>query len=105
MASGRLAAGERLPSVCKLAAEVLVNPNTVGKTYRELELEGVLESRPGAGVFVAPGSQESCRARRDHAVRERLERAVRDAENAGLSATEIRALLNELLRGPRRRAS
>ncbi len=54
IAGGRLASGDRLPSVRGLAAEALVNPNTVGKAYRELEVMGVVEGRGGSGVFVTP---------------------------------------------------
>lgn len=49
----RLAAGCRLPTVRALAAALDINPNTVARTYRELEREGVLDSRVGRGTFVS----------------------------------------------------
>ena len=52
IASGELAAGDKLPSVRGLAAEALVNPNTVTKAYRDLEHLGASEGRNGSGVYV-----------------------------------------------------
>ena len=51
--TGALRAGEQLPGIRKLAEDLVINPNTVAKVYRELEHEGVIELRQGAGAFVA----------------------------------------------------
>src|SRR3989442_10148874 len=51
--TGALRAGEQLPGMRPLAEELVVNPNTVAKAYRELEHEGVIELRHGAGAFVS----------------------------------------------------
>ena len=53
IATGRLEPDEKLPSVRALARDLLVNPNTVAKVYRDLEREGILRTRPGSGAFVA----------------------------------------------------
>ena len=55
VASGRLQQGDQLLPVRKLAEQLIVNPNTVARAYRELEAEGVVESRRGSGVFVSAG--------------------------------------------------
>lgn len=52
--AGRIAEDEPLPSVRALAEQLLINPNTVGRAYGELVREGILESRPGRGMFVVP---------------------------------------------------
>lgn len=52
--AGRIAEDEPLPSVRSLAEQLLINPNTVGRAYSELVREGILESRPGRGMFVVP---------------------------------------------------
>lgn len=52
VANGRLAPGEQLPTVRGLAVELSVNPNTVIRAYRQLEIEGVLETQQGSGTFV-----------------------------------------------------
>ena len=52
VATGRLAVADQLPSVRALAEELVVNPNTVARAYADLAREGLIESRPGRGVFV-----------------------------------------------------
>ncbi len=54
IATGRLAEGEKLPSVRELSRTLVVNPNTIARVYTELERDGVLNTRPGLGVLVAP---------------------------------------------------
>ena len=58
ISAGILLAGERLPSVRELAGELAINPNTIQRAYRELEMEGWIASVPGKGSFVCgvPGS-------------------------------------------------
>ena len=97
IASGRLEAGEQLPSVRKLAAQVRVNPNTVSRAWRELEMEGVLESRRGTGVFVAPGATALCCLFRDGDLADRIGRAVAEARSAGLDADAVRDLVETAL--------
>ena len=53
IARGELAPGDQLPTVRQLAVELSVNPNTVIKAYKELEIEGVLETQQGSGTFVS----------------------------------------------------
>src|SRR5437762_12464223 len=55
--TGALRAGEQLPGIRPLAEELVINPNTVAKAYRELEHEGVIELRHGAGAFVAANTR------------------------------------------------
>ncbi len=61
VAAGRLAAGEQLPSVRKLAEELVINPNTVARAYRELETAGLLTTRRGTGVYVSDGQSPLAR--------------------------------------------
>jgi GntR family transcriptional regulator len=89
VAAAEIRPGDRLPSVRALAVEALINPNTVGKTWRDLEREGVLESRPGDGVFVARGALKVCLAARETVLRERVERLVGDALSAGLARADL----------------
>src|SRR3954469_23299006 len=55
--TGALRPGEQLPGMRPLAEELVINPNTVAKAYRELEHEGVIELRHGAGAFVTAKAQ------------------------------------------------
>jgi len=97
VAAGVLAPGARLPSVRQLALDAMVNPNTVGRAWRELEREGVLESRPGDGVFIASGALAACVAARDAGLGERLARWVDDARSAGLGRDQIEQWLDRAL--------
>jgi len=53
LASGALAAGDQLPTVRQLAVDLAINPNTVLRAYRELEIRGVLDTQQGTGTFIA----------------------------------------------------
>src|ERR1700693_4235483 len=55
--TGALRPGEQLPGMRPLAEELVINPNTVAKAYRELEHEGVIELRHGAGAFVSAATK------------------------------------------------
>lgn len=95
VAARRLSPGDRLPSVREVARSVRLNPNTVSRAWRELELGGVLESRRGSGMFVAEGAVEVARAYRTRELAERLGRAVGDALAAGLEQGEIEGLVRD----------
>ena len=96
MVAGILKPGDQLPTVKEVVTQLAVNPNTVFKGYRELEREGLVEGRPGAGTFVRhlpagprPGA---------HAVLARsLARWVERARAAGLDDASMEALLRETL--------
>jgi GntR family transcriptional regulator len=99
VAGGRLTPGDKLPSVRGLAAQALVNPNTVARAYRELEREGTVETRPGSGVYVAQGAPRRCKKDARAVLEERLGRAVEEALAAGLDPDQIEQLVARLLRG------
>jgi GntR family transcriptional regulator len=97
--TGALRAGEQLPPIRKVAEDLVVNPNTVAKVYRELEHEGVIELRHGAGAFVTAGAAASSSVEQASARAERLRKAqaiVRGAaarlDALGLSEEEMRRL-------------
>ena len=97
VASGRLGPGDKLPSVRGLAADSVVNPNTVARAYRELERDGTVETRPGSGVYVAGGATARCRRATRTVLAERLGRSVEEALAAGLSPQDIEELVARLL--------
>ena len=57
-----LAEGDKLPSIRELSTQLNINPNTVAKVYRELELTGIIESRHGSGSFILPQEEKSLSA-------------------------------------------
>jgi GntR family transcriptional regulator len=93
--TGALRAGEQLPPLRRLAEELVINPNTVVRAYRELEYEGVVEVRHGAGVFVRqPAAGHTLVSRKAQSI---MQSAVERLAAAGLAEDAIRRLLeNEL---------
>ncbi len=97
--TGALRPGEQLPGIRPLAEELVINPNTVAKAYRELEHEGVIELRHGAGAFVsagAPASEGRDRFRQAQAV---IAAAIEKLRARGLTDEEIRRLVEAELAG------
>lgn len=95
VAAGLLRPGELVPSVRELAKQLVVNPNTVARAYRDLQGEGVLEPVRGTGLQVTRGATESCRDGRREFVRRRLRDALDEARRSNLALDEIEAILQE----------
>lgn len=103
VAAGDLPPGELVPSVRDLAAELVVNPNTVQRAYTELERAGVLETRRGLGMAVTPDAPKLCRNQRKTLVLTRLREALREAAAAGLTAVDVVKMVED--EWPRRNQS
>ena len=89
VARGRLKPGHQLPSVRELARSLVINHNTVARVYTEMEREGVLNTRPGLGVFVAhPKEDRTKRARREE-LQTALDRFLTEAVHLGFTAEEV----------------
>jgi GntR family transcriptional regulator len=88
--TGALRAGEQLPGIRPLAEELVMNPNTVAKAYRELEHEGVIELRHGAGAFVSAQAGPQGTAGAVRAAQQVVAAAVRKLRTQGLTDEEIR---------------
>ncbi|MDR3620760.1 MAG: GntR family transcriptional regulator [Paludisphaera borealis] len=87
--------GEMAPSVRELSKQLVVNPNTVARSYRDLQAEGLLEPVRGTGLQVAEGAPEKCRSARSVYVRTRLRGAIDEARGTGLDPVEIETILHE----------
>jgi GntR family transcriptional regulator len=97
VAMGRLQPEEPLPSVRQLAVELAVNPNTVARAYLDLEIEGVIYKRQGAGTFVSSQGVEMSKGERRRVLNELLEKALVEGVNLGLSERELRDAFERLL--------
>jgi GntR family transcriptional regulator len=96
--TGALRPGDQLPGIRPLAEELVINPNTVAKAYRELEHEGVIELRHGAGAFVA----ETARATKSTGLRAAqavVAAAIEKLHARGVTDEEIRRLFEAELAG------
>ncbi len=99
IASGELRPGEGIPSVRVLAGQLRINPATVAQAYRELEEEGFVEMRQGAGTFVRD-VEPATRGRERAAEARRLIRALlAEAGRLGISGGDLRAALDAELEG------
>lgn len=97
IASGTLAAGDQLPTVRQLAVDLAINPNTVLRAYRELELGGLLETHQGTGTFVGDKKPEKKAAERGRQLSQMAGEIAARAGAAGFTVEELVESLRELL--------
>jgi GntR family transcriptional regulator len=98
---GLLVAGDQLPRVRDVAQSLAINPNTVLKAYRELEIEGLVEGRPGVGTFVTRSLAGDSLAHQAD-LRTEFLGWLRRAQAAGLTDEDVIALVDTTIRATRR---
>ena len=101
VASGSLTAGDQLPTVRQLAVDLAINPNTVMRAYRELELGGLLETHQGTGTFITKKKQEKNSAERERQLTQMAGEFAARAGAAGFTLEDLIDRLRDLL--PKRR--
>lgn len=97
VAGGSLATGEQLPSVRALAEQLVINPNTVARSYAELVQEGVLESQAGKGLYVAPRQQKFSREERLRRLHQALDGFLNEVLFLDFASDEIIDLMQQKL--------
>jgi GntR family transcriptional regulator len=97
--TGALRPGEQLPGIRPLAEELVINPNTVAKAYRELEHEGVIELRQGAGAFVSANARAKKLTDKLRAGQAIVAGTVAKLRALGVTDEEIRRLFEAELAG------
>ena len=97
VATGALQPGDRVPTVRELATQLRINFNTVARSYREMQAEGLLDSIRGSGTFVSEDAAEVGQDEAMRVVRGMVADGVRTARNAGISDTEFRRIVAEAL--------
>ena len=95
VSTGRLEPGEQLPAVRRLARQLLINPNTVARAYRELESGGVVKSRRGAGVFVAEGGSPLSRKEKNRLVNERIDALLIEADQLNFDTETVLTMVRQ----------
>jgi GntR family transcriptional regulator len=98
IATGKLEPGEQIPSVRSLAEQLVINPNTVARTYADLIRDGVLEPQQGKGVFVARRRNVYTKAERLRRIDASLEAFVSEGVQLGFAPEELREALDRKLR-------
>lgn len=104
IASGRLASGDQLPTVRQLAVDLSINPNTVIRAYRELEIRGFLDTHQGTGTFISAQPVEQDDAERRRKLDMIVSDAVARAGGEGFTARQVLDRLKELLAEQKRRS-
>jgi GntR family transcriptional regulator len=97
VASGRLATGDQLPTVRQLAVDLSINPNTVIRAYRELEIRGFLDTHQGSGTFIAAQRVERDDAERQRKLDAIVSDAVAKAGAEGFTARQVADRLKDWL--------
>lgn len=92
-ASGRLSAGEELPPIRVLAEQLIVNPNTVARAYRELERAGLVEKRRTAGTYVSNTGSPLALSERRKIVTERVDGLLAEARQLGIGVDQVVELI------------
>ncbi|HEX4119246.1 MAG TPA: GntR family transcriptional regulator [Verrucomicrobiae bacterium] len=99
LADGSLKAGDQLPTIRALSGHLNVNPNTVAKAYRELELKGIILSERGSGSFIQPqtpaSAPEATVAEKRAKLEELYHRLLGDAGTSGVTESELLNFIKE----------
>src|SRR5213592_1840471 len=95
VASGRLAPGEELPPIRVLAEQLLINPNTVARAYRELEGAGIVEKRRTAGTYVSEQGCPLARRERMKILSARADALLAEAQQMNIDFDDVVKLLQQ----------
>src|ERR1022692_2815338 len=95
MAAGTLAGGDQLPTVRQVAVDLSINPNTVMRAYRELEIRGVLETQQGTGTFIGHRKVKRDEVERQRQLNQLVGEFVSRAGAAGFTVEELLEQLND----------
>jgi GntR family transcriptional regulator len=95
VASGRLTAGQELPPIRVLAEQLIVNPNTVARAYRELEAAGIVEKRRTAGTYVSDQGSPLARRERLKILTARVDALLAEARQMDISLEEVVKLIEQ----------
>ncbi len=105
LASGTLSAGAQLPTVRHVAVELSINPNTVLRAYREMEIRGILDTQQGSGTYVADRQVTEDEAARGQRLSRLAAECASRAGAEGFSVAELVKRLQEILDEPVKRVS
>ena len=103
IATGSLARGDQLPTVRQVAVDLEINPNTVMRAYRELEIRGVLETQQGTGTFIADRTVREDELERARKLEQLVSEFAARAGAGGYTLREVLDSLSERLNEPEKR--
>ena len=94
--TGALSVGDQLPTVRRVAVDLAINPNTVVRAYREMELRGILDTQQGTGTFVAEGQMQPSKDERERVLSQLTTEFAARAGSAGFKVSELIEALRQL---------
>jgi len=97
VAAGVLAAGDQLPTVRQVAVDLVINPNTVLRAYREMEIRGTLDTQQGSGTFIADRKIEYSKGERERQLGQLIGEFVSRAGSAGFTVEQLVKALQDLI--------
>jgi GntR family transcriptional regulator len=103
IATGTLGYGDQLPTVRQVAVDLEINPNTVLRAYREMEIRGIVDSQQGMGTFIASRKMEQSKAERERALSQLISEFVSRAGAGGFSLQELINALRDVQPEPGRK--
>jgi len=92
-----LAAGDQLPTVRQVAVDLVINPNTVLRAYREMEIRGTLDTQQGSGTFIADRKIEYSKGERERQLGQLIGEFVSRAGSAGFTVEQLVKALQDLI--------
>ena len=95
IATGALRPGDRLPTVRQVAVDLTINPNTVVRAYKELEIRGVLNTQQGTGTFIADNQVRPDEVERRRRLGQIVGETIARAGSEGFTVDELMEVLNE----------
>lgn len=96
IATSALRTGDQLPTVRRVAVDLAINPNTVSRAYREMELRGILDTQQGTGTFVADNQIKHTPAERNRQITQLVTEFVARAGSAGITVRDLQRALHQL---------
>jgi GntR family transcriptional regulator len=94
--AGILAVGDQLPTVRQVAVDLVINPNTVSRAYREMEIRGIVDTQQGSGTFIADKKIEYAKGERERQLGQLVGEFVSRAGSAGFTVDQLVKALREL---------
>ena len=95
VAAGRLKPGDEMPTIRALAQQLIINPNTVARAYRDLEAQGILLSRQGSGTVVADGGSPLARGERMRQLSAQVDKLLTEAQHLGFDEETVIELVKK----------
>ncbi|WP_026674578.1 GntR family transcriptional regulator [Alkalihalobacterium bogoriense] len=95
-ARGLLKPDDKLPSVRELSAQIVINPNTVAKAYKELERQGVIVTVRGKGTFIAEFESQEVTEKQKNKIKKEIENLIIECKYLGISGDQLKQWVDEL---------